>query len=270
MNRFEEFIKNYEENVDKHLEDILAWTREEFRKTGAKGVVLGMSGGIDCCVTARLYQEAGIPVKLVLMPYGESMELAGDNADAMALIKKFNFDYTVFDITETVDTMINGLKTLNFKNPLTTEKEAVELIQMAISNIKPRVRMTALYTLGQSLGYVVAGTGNLSERVMGYFTKWGDGASDINIIGNLTKTQVRILGKALDLPERIITKAPSANLWKGQTDEDEMGITYPRLDACIMFNEGSDEDKALVENTRKRIAHKSKAIPMYPEMYKMY
>lgn len=270
MTKFEKYIKNYEENINKHLANMIAWTKEEFAKTGAKGVILGMSGGIDCCVTARLYQEAGIPVKLVLMPYGESMELAGDNTDAMALIKKFNFDYAVYDITETVDIMIKDLKELNFKNPSTTHKKNVELVQMAISNIKPRVRMTTLYTLGQSLGYVVAGTGNLSERVMGYFTKWGDGASDINIIGNLTKTQVRILGKALDLPERIITKAPSANLWKGQTDEDEMGITYPRLDAYIMFHEGSEEDMKLIEDTKNRVAHKSKAIPMYPETYKMY
>lgn len=288
MSKFEKYIKNYEENIDKHLANIIVWTKEEFAKTGAKGVILGMSGGIDCCVTARLYQEAGIPVKLVLMPYGESMELAGDNNDAMALIEKFNFDYAIYDITKTVDSMVDVLDEISFVNPKSILKkegrimgvdykiekplkdEKVKLTDMAISNIKPRVRMTTLYTLGQSLGYIVSGTGNLSERTMGYFTKWGDGASDINIIGNLTKTQVRILGKALDLPERIITKAPSANLWKGQTDEDEMGITYPRLDAYIMFQEGTEEDKELIEMTRKRVAHKSKAIPMYPEMYKMY
>lgn len=288
MSKFEKYIKNYEENIDKHLANIIAWTKEEFAKTGAKGVILGMSGGIDCCVTARLYQEAGIPVKLVLMPYGESMELAGDNNDAMALIEKFNFDYAIYDITKTVDSMIDVLDEISFVNPKSILKkegrimgvdykiekplkdEKVKLTDMAISNIKPRVRMTTLYTLGQSLGYIVSGTGNLSERTMGYFTKWGDGASDINIIGNLTKTQVRILGKALDLPERIITKAPSANLWKGQTDEDEMGITYPRLDAYIMFHEGSEEDMKLIEDTKNRVAHKSKAIPMYPETYKMY
>lgn len=270
MSKFERYINNYKENVEKHLEGIINWTRKEFDKTGAKGVVLGMSGGIDCSVTARIYQEAGIPVKLVLMPYGESMNLENDNADAMDLINKFNFDYAIYDIRETVDSMINNLEGIKFKNPLKNKNDSLKLVDMAISNIKPRVRMTALYTLAQSLDYLVAGTGNLSERIMGYYTKWGDGSSDINIIGNLTKTQVRILGEALNLPERIISKAPSANLWKGQTDEDEMGITYPRLDAYIMFKEGTEEDKALVEKTKKRVAHKSNNIPMYPDFYKMY
>lgn len=282
MSKFETYIKNYEENIDKHLADIIDWTKNEFAKTGAKGVILGMSGGIDCCVTARIYQEAGIPVKLVLMPYGESMQLQGDDTDAMEFIKKFNFDYAIYDITNTVNSMVDVLDDISFVNPSsilkkegrimgidykiekTLNEEKVKLTDMAVSNIKPRVRMSALYTLAQSLGYVVAGTGNLSERVMGYFTKWGDGASDINIIGNITKTQVRILGKALELPERIITKAPSANLWKGQTDEDEMGISYARLDAYIIFGEGTSSDKKLVESARNKVAHKFKAIPMYP------
>lgn len=273
MNKFDIMIKKFEQNIEVETKKVVAWLKETFKNTGAKGAILGMSGGLDCSVTARLLQLADIPTLLVMMPYGESMNLAGDNKDAMALIQKFNFEYMNVDITNTVNTLINSM-TINhsIENPTAhtligtvgqLKGRKIPLGQMAMDNIKPRVRMTTLYTLGQSMGYLVVGTGNLSERTMGYFTKWGDGACDLNPIANFTKTQVRILAKYLELPNRIITKAPSANLWAGQTDEDEMGITYYDLDRYILTQEGTDEVIKKVTETSKRVSHKNNPIPFY-------
>lgn len=273
MNKFDLKMKTFKENIELETNKIVDWLKENFKNSGAKGAILGMSGGIDCSVTARLLQLAEIPTLLVMMPYGESMNLAGDNKDAMALIEKFNFEYMTVDITNTVNTLID---TMNITKRIETPTahtltgvtgnlggRPIPLGQMAMDNIKPRVRMTTLYTLGQSLGYLVVGTGNLSERVMGYFTKWGDGACDLNPIGNLTKTQVRILGEYLELPKRIITKAPSANLWDGQTDEDEMGVTYYDLDRYILTKEGSVGVIFKIESTSKKVQHKLNPIPIY-------
>ena len=105
---------------------------------------------------------------------------------------------------------------------------------MAYANLKPRLRMCALYYFAQKLNYLVAGTGNKSELVVGYFTKYGDGGVDILPLVGLLKTEVRQLAKELKIPREIIEKTPSAGLWHGQTDEGEMGITYEELDRIIV------------------------------------
>lgn len=263
-----------ENNVKEYVEKIKLWIKETMDKANSKGVVLGMSGGIDCSVVARLFQEANIPIILVMMPYGESMNLAGDNKDAKDLIEKFNFEYMTIDITNTVNTLVNSMaiNTYDISNPTAhtligvTGKlggRKIPLSSMGINNIKPRVRMTTLYTLAQSLNYLVAGTGNLSEKMLGYFTKWGDSGNDINPIGNLTKTEVRILAKELDIPKPIINKAPSANLWKGQTDEEEMGVTYEEIDKFINGEDISEEHKNIIENQIKKTNHKRMSIPTF-------
>lgn len=252
MNKFDEKIKDFTANVNIEIDNIKTWIKDKFNSSGANGAVLGMSGGIDCCVVARLIQEAGIPVLLVKMPYGKSMDFAKDKDDANLLIEKFNFKSITIDITEEVDRISKGIKETGF-----------DISDMANANIMPRVRMTNLYSIGQTIGYLVAGTGNLSERTMGYFTKWGDGACDFNPLANFTKTEVRVLAKALDIPDRIITKPPSANLWENQTDEDEMGITYYALDRYILTGEGEYNIRNKVESTKKKVAHKNNPIDMY-------
>ena len=255
MDIFKETIKKFETNIDKEVGNIVSWIENKFKDTGVRGAVLGMSGGIDCCVVARLLQEAKIPVLLVKMPYGQSMDFAGDRDDADDLINKFNFKSITIDITNEVDMIVKKLKKAN-----------IEVSDISRANIMPRVRMTNLYAIGQTLGYLVAGTGNLSERTMGYFTKWGDGACDFNPIANFTKTEIRIIAKYLDIPERIISKAPSANLWKNQTDEDEMGISYYDLDKYILTGEGNKNVKEMVENTKKKVAHKNKPIDVFKKL----
>jgi NAD+ synthase len=121
---------------------------------------------------------------------------------------------------------------------------------MARANIKPRLRMTALYTLAQTRNYLVAGTGNKSELEVGYFTKYGDGGVDLEPLGDLYKWQVRDLARELGVPQPVIDRPPSAGLWAGQTDEEEMGVSYAELDAALAAMEvgrTADVDPALVD-----------------------
>lgn len=252
MNTFANKMESFEQNIETEVNKVVEWIKERFAQSGAKGAVLGMSGGVDCCTVARLVQEAGVPVLLVKMPYGKSMEFAGDRTDADNLIDKFGFENLTIDITEEVDLIVKNISAHD-----------ITLGDMARANIMPRVRMSNLYAIGQTKGYLVAGTGNLSERTMGYFTKWGDGGCDFNPLANFTKTEVRIMARYLEVPERIITKAPSANLWENQTDEDEMGMSYADLDRYILTGEGTEEVKEKVESTKKRVAHKINPVPFY-------
>lgn len=265
-NKFDELMINYEQNIEKHTDDMVQWIRNEFEKTGAKGAIVGMSGGIDCCVTARLLNLANIPTLLVLMPYGNSMELSSDRIHSKAFAKKFRLNTTEVDITHTVNELIRSCELGSYIDDR-SEKEyetlKIDITQESINNIKPRVRMTTLYTLGQSLGYIVVGTGNLSERMLGYFTKWGDGACDLNPIGNLTKTQVRIMAKHIGIPDEIINKPPSANLFEGQTDEDELGMTYYDIDRYILTQEGSKEVINRFKYINNKIQHKLNPIPIF-------
>lgn len=137
------------------------------------------------------------------------------------------------------------------------------LNQMATSNIAPRLRMLTLYTIGAAEGRLVAGTGNRSEAYMGYFTKWGDGAYDFNPIADLTVTEVYAFLSWLHAPENIIRKAPSAGLFEGQTDEQEMGVTYAAIDRYILTGEANEHDKTIIDRYHSRSEHKRRPAATY-------
>lgn len=247
-----------EENVREYCNEIGEWIRSNVENAKANGVVLGMSSGVDCSTVARLCQDAGINTHLVLMPYGEDMNNSKSYQDAMELINKFEFDYHIFDIKPAVDNIQIPKDSDFLKNANTTN------IELSKANIRPRVRMTYLYQYAQINNLLVIGTGNLSERTVGYFTKWGDGACDINPMGMLTKREVYILAKYLQVPECIINKKPSAGLWEGQTDEEELGIKYEQIDEFILNGtSGSEEIDKLIKLKNERAMHKLKQIPIF-------
>lgn len=247
-----------EKNVEEYCNEIGEWIKINIENAKANGVVLGMSSGVDCSVVARLCQNAGINTHLILMPYGEDMKNSKSYSDAMELISKFNFDYHIFDIKPAVDS-------LQIRSDSEILKNANEAsIELSKANIRPRVRMTYLYQYAQINNLLVIGTSNLSERTVGYSTKWGDGASDLNPIGMLTKREVYILAKYLQVPECIINKKPSAGLWEGQTDEEELGIKYEQIDEFILNGTSGDEqvdNKIRIKN--ERAMHKLKPIPNF-------
>ena len=246
------------ENVDDYVQEIGKWIKSCVQNANARGVVLGMSSGVDCSTVARLCQVAGVNTHLILMPYGEDMNKSKNYSDAMELINKFNFDYHIFDIKSAVDSLKISTESDILKN---ANKIDVEL---SIANIRPRIRMTYLYQYAQINNLLVIGTGNLSECTVGYFTKWGDGACDINPMRMITKKEVYILAKHLQVPECIINKKPSAGLWEGQTDEAELGITYEQIDEFILKGTSGDaEVDDLIRTKNEKAMHKLNQIPIF-------
>ena len=196
---------------------IVSWIKQKVKDSGARGIVLGLSGGIDSAVVAALCKEAVGKNNLfvLFMPCNSHMQ---DLKDARLVARKLNLKSKLVDLSG----VYNGfLKVLPQAGAL------------ARGNLKPRLRMSTLYYFANKLNYLVCGTGNKSELLVGYFTKYGDGGVDILPIADLFKRQVRSLAQELRIPEGIITKPPTAGLWQGQTDEGEMGITYNELDDIL-------------------------------------
>jgi len=197
-------------------ERISAWIRKRVEAAGAAGVLVGLSGGIDSAVVAVLAQQAaGDHVLALLLP---CFSLPEDEQDALMLADAFKIRRERVDLSPVYEAFLRQLPQAG---------------KMCQANLKPRLRMAVLYYFANQLNYLVAGTGNKSERLMGYFTKFGDGGADLLPIGDLTKSQVLQLAEALKIPRRIIERPPSAGLWKGQTDEEEMKIRYKDLDRII-------------------------------------
>jgi NAD+ synthase len=233
---------------------IAAWLKIYASGAGAEGFVVGLSGGIDSACTAVLCQRAvGKNVLGALLPCHSA---PGDAAMAQLVVDKFALQAVVADLGPTYDAAVAALPP--------------GISDMARANLKPRLRMAALYALAQSRGYLVAGTGNKSELEAGYFTKYGDGGVDVEPLGALYKWQVRELARVLDVPQPIIDRPPSAGLWVGQTDEDEMGITYDDLDATLTSLESGlvdDIDPTLLDKVQRmkaRSAHKRGIPPVCP------
>ena len=232
---------------------IVTWLRDYAAEAGAGGYVVGLSGGIDSACTAVLCRRAmGSSVLGVLMPCHSSPR---DAELAHLLTDTFDIETVTVALESTWDTLLGAL-------PATSE--------LARANIKPRLRMTTLYALAQTRGYLVAGTGNKSEIAVGYFTKYGDGGVDVEPLGELYKTQVRLLAAELGIPQAIIDRPPTAGLWEGQTDEGEMGITYEALDtalAAIEAGETGHLDPAQLVQVQQMIdrsAHKRSMPPVCP------
>ncbi|ENN95705.1 NAD+ synthetase [Methanocaldococcus villosus KIN24-T80] len=212
------------------IEKITKFIRDEVEKAKANGVVIGLSGGIDSTVTAFLCVKALGKDKVLGLIMPEKMSKIEDIEDAKMVAELLGIKYKIIDITDI-------LKAFGVYSP-------VKEFEFADANLKPRVRMCLLYYYANKYNLLVVGTGNKSEWLTGYFTKYGDGAADIYPILDLYKTDVRNLAKELKVPEKIIMKTPSAGLWEGQTDEEELGISYDLLDKIlILYEKGKNAEE---------------------------
>ena len=200
-----------------------------------KGVVVGMSGGLDSSVVAKLAVDALGPEKVlgVLMP--ESSTPDECMADAKAMAKEWGIEIMEINIKDIVNVISHKLDC----------REKGDL-----GNVKARCRMLVLYKLARERNLIVLGTGNKSELLTGYFTKWGDGGSDLCPLGDLYKTQVRELGAKIGIPEKVLARVPSGDLWKGQTDEDELGIDYATLDRILLGIDLCMKDADIIKNAK--------------------
>ena len=233
-------------------DEIADWIRKVVRDAGAKGVVIGLSGGIDSAVAAALAARA-LPGNVlgVILPCESDPQ---DAEDARLVASSLGIETTEVDLTGAY----RALRQVLPEGP-----------KLAAANIKPRLRMIALYYLAACRSYLVCGSGNRSELAIGYFTKHGDGGVDFLPLGNLLKSQVRKLARDLGIPQRIIDKPPSAGLWPGQTDEAEMGITYQQLDVALLALDRNDPTSVpaplldRIQRMMRRAAHKRQPPPVF-------
>jgi len=205
-------------NPDLARKILTGFIKSELARAGFSKAVVGLSGGIDSALSCVLAAEALGPenVLALRMPYKSS---SSDSLEhAQKLIEQFKVQSETIEITEMVNPLIG-------RDP--------EMSKVRKGNIMARARMIILYDQSEAFNGLVVGTSNKTEILLGYSTLWGDSASALNPIGDLYKTQVRQLSRAMGVPNEIIDKAPSADLWSGQTDEDELGFTYEEVDKLL-------------------------------------
>jgi NAD+ synthase len=240
-------MRDYKQETENRVKYI----QDKLKESNAKGIILGNSGGKDSALVLILCKLACENTIGVIMPCSSKRNYGEDCEDAIKLAKQFDIETRVVDLTEAKKALVEAIG------------KATEISALADSNINPRLRMTTLYTIAQSENLLVAGTGNRSEIYMGYFTKWGDGGYDFNPIGDLTATEVVEYLKYFNAPENIITKAPSAGLYEGQTDEQDMGVTYAAIDEYITRGTADERDKEIIDRYHSRSEHKRKLPSIY-------
>lgn len=231
---------------------LVAWIRQQVTAAGRQGVVFGLSGGIDSAVVGALCQRASPSTSLgVCMPcYSDEKDV--EHAHAVAI--RLDIPLRTVPLNSAFDAL---------QAALPPDMDCSDADKLCLGNLKARLRMSVLYFLGNHLNYLVVGSSNRSELALGYFTKYGDGAADIIPLANLVKSQVKALACDLGVPREIIDKPPSAGLWPGQTDEEEMGLTYEQIDRYLTTVEADEEVLRKIEAIARRNAHK-KRMPAIP------
>lgn len=244
-------------DYNKLIDDIVIWLKEQVKKSGSKGLLVGVSGGIDSAVVACLIHKAAEDNSLgVIIPIKSSKNSL---EDAKKLIEKEKIKSITLDLTDAHEIILD--KTINALKEEKILKEEYKAITDA--NLRARMRMSALYAVANNLGYMVVGTDNVEETYTGYFTKYGDGGVDILPLKQIHKSEIYEMAKILNVPESIINKAPSADLWENQTDENEMGVSYPTIEKYLSGNDVDEKSKQIIERLHKNSEHKRNQIPFF-------
>lgn len=238
--------------IERKIDHVVKWLQEQVKTSGTKGILVGLSGGIDSSVVAFLLKRAfptnSLGVILPCKSHSKDAEDAYVLAQAVG-IKHFEINLSIVHqgLLAGIDQAFEGQ---TYDNDLLTD-----------ANLRARLRMTTLYGVANKLGYLVAGTDNAAELLTGYFTKYGDGGVDILPIAHLTKGEVYEWARYLGVPNSVIERPPSAGLWEGQTDELEMGTTYNKIDAYIRGEAIPEADRKIIEGMHRRSEHKRKMPP---------
>jgi len=231
---------------------LVNWLREQVALAGAEGVVVGVSGGVDSAVAAVIAKRAFPDNCMALILPCESQ--ISDRLDSQMFLEEFEIPYRVVELDN-----IYTLLLTQFQSYIKIEGSKGRLLR---ANIKPRLRMIALYYSAQGRNYLVLGTSNKSELSVGYSTKYGYNAVDLQLLGDLLKTEVYELARYLKIPDYIISKPPSGGLWEGQTDEEEMGVTYRDLDRYLATGQGEPKVVEKIEKMIKDSEHKRRMPPI--------
>lgn len=242
-------MRDYEQETRLRVEFIQTVVRE----ANAQGIVYGNSGGKDSALVGILCKMACDNTLGVILPCQSRRNYDEDTKDALEVAEQYNIETITVDMTKVKEAIVGEIS------------QQAELAPMALANINPRLRMTTLYAIAQSRSSLVAGTGNRSEVYTGYFTKWGDGAHDLNPIADLTVREIYEFLRYLKAPESVIVKEPSAALFEGQTDEKEMGFSYDALDTYLLEGTGEPDTVAKIERMHAASEHKRRGIARYGE-----
>lgn len=242
-------MRNYAEELEKRIQFI----RKAMADAHADGIVFGNSGGKDSALVGILCKKATDNTVGIILPCGSARNYKLDKEDGEKIANAFNIETRMIDLSGVKEELVNAAS------------KATTLNKSALANIAPRLRMTSLYAVAAAENRLVAGTGNRSEGYMGYFTKWGDGAYDLNPIADLTVTEVYEFLEYLQAPEFIIKKAPSAALFDGQTDEQEMGVTYKSIDDLLLKGDTNEKDKKIIDRYHSVSEHKRRMPLTYKE-----
>lgn len=238
-------------DYQKEYDDRVAFIGQVLADSGASGILYGNSGGKDSALVGILCKAACDNTVGLIMPCASKRNFEMDLQDGLAVARQFGIETRTIDLTPVREAELKQLE------------RVTQVTDMALANIAPRLRMVTLYAVAHSENRVVAGTGNRSEAYMGYFTKWGDGAHDFNPIADLTVTEIFEFLAWLNAPACILTKAPSAGLFDGQTDEAEMGVTYASIDKYLMTGQADPKDLEIIQRYHQRSEHKRKGIVTY-------
>ena len=223
-------MRNYAEETKKRVQFI----KDAVAAAHVDGIIFGNSGGKDSALVGILCKMACENTEGIIMPCSSKRNFTIDKDDGMEVADQFGIKTRVIDLTAQKELAMENLSAITTLN------------DSAISNNR-----------------LVAGTGNASEYYMGYFTKWGDGAFDLNPIADLTATEIFEFLRYLNAPQSIITKAPSAGLFEGQTDEQDMGVTYAAIDKYITTGEADEADKTIIDRYHARSEHKRREARRY-------
>lgn len=232
----------------KEFENRVEFIKSILSESGAKGIVYGNSGGKDSALVGILCKAACDNTVGIIMPCTSKRNYDEDTTDAETVAEQYEIETRTVDLTPVKEAEIASITGVT------------ELNESALANMAPRIRMLTLYAVAAAENRLVAGTGNKSEAYVGYFTKWGDGAHDFNPIADLTVTEIYDFLRFLNAPKRIIEKAPSAALFDGQTDEEEMGVTYAELDSFLSGENIAEDKRKIIEHMHKLSEHKRKGI----------
>ena len=233
--------------LEQYLLEIEKFLKEYLESSHLDSYVLGLSGGVDSSLVAAIARKAVGKDKLFC--YALNIESSKEDIlDAKKVAKELDLNLEVIDLT---DTYHSYLKTLNGN----------DFIRLTKSNLKVRMRMVALFAFAQEKRGLVLGTDNADERYVGYFTKYGDGAADLLPIVHLTKAEVRKAAELYGLSSPLANRIATAGLFKGQTDETEMGVSYEDLDNFLLGKEIDKKAIERIEYLHKISEHKRQAIP---------